>query len=53
MVGSLFHRPSVLAQEPASWSLSDRWKKQTLSCALYDTLDRVNVLGEEYPGHTG
>ncbi|KIM90838.1 hypothetical protein PILCRDRAFT_150692 [Piloderma croceum F 1598] len=52
MVGSS-SRPFALAQEPASWSLSDRWKKQTLSCALYDTLDRVNVLGEEYPGHTG
>jgi len=43
----------MLAQGPASWSLSDRWKKQTLSHTFDNALERVNVLGDEYSGHTG
>lgn len=46
-------RLSTLTQGPASWSLSDRWKKHTLSRTLDNILDRVNVLGDEYSGHTG
>lgn len=51
--GTSFPRPSTLARESASWSLSDRWKKHTLAYTFDDTLDRVNVLGDEYSGHTG
>ncbi|EPQ59493.1 WD40 repeat-like protein [Gloeophyllum trabeum ATCC 11539] len=44
--------PQLKAELPYA-SRSERWKRVNLSHALYETWDRVQVLGDEDSGHTG